>query len=187
MDRSLTRAIPPPVSVKRLLARPVRGEARYWNNGSTMQKLLRALLALWIASLCFAVAAQDLPAKFDPQRDAAKDLATASAMASAQGKNILVDVGGQWCKWCHTLDRFIAEQPDIRSLIDTRYVWLKINWSPDNKNEAMLSRWPKIKGYPHLYVLDAKGQLLHSQDTGTLESGDSYDVARFTAFLRQAR
>ena len=77
-------------------------------------------------------------------------------------------------------------KPTHTPLIDTRFVWLKINWSPDNKNEAMLSRWPKIKGYPHLFVLDAKGQLLHSQDTGTLESGDSYDVVRFTAFLRQA-
>ncbi len=150
-----------------------------------MQTLSRIFLGLIFALAFLGASAQDLPAKFDPERDAAKDLSVATALASAQGKRILVDVGGQWCKWCHTLDRFIADQPEIKALIDTRYVWLKINWSPDNKNQALLSRWPKIKGYPHLFVLDAKGQLLHSQDTGTLESGDSYDPMRFLAFLQQ--
>ena len=152
-----------------------------------MQTFIRTLLALVMVLMGFATAAQELPTRFDPQRDATKDLAAAAALASAQGKRILVDVGGNWCKWCHTLDRFIDDHADIKALIESRYVWLKINWSPENKNDGLLSRWPKIKGYPHLFVLDAKGQLLHSQDTGSLESGDSYDVGRFTAFLMQPR
>ena len=62
--------------------------------------------------------------------------------------------------------------------------WLKVNWSPENKNEALLARWPRIQGYPHLFVLDGDGKLLHSQETGSLESGRDYDKARFLAFLR---
>ena len=50
------------------------------------------------------------------------------------------------------------------SLIDTLNR-LKVNWSKENKNEALLSKWPKIDGYPHLFVLDADGRLVHSQDT----------------------
>lgn len=141
-------------------------------------------LFLWLLCVPLAGAAQDLPAKFDPKRDAQRDLATAVAMAKAQNKRVLVDVGGEWCVWCHILDRFITAHPEVRSLRDTNYVWLKVNWSPDNRNEALLARWPKIEGYPHLFVLDADGKLLHSQDTGSLEAGRDYDKARFLAFLR---
>lgn len=137
-----------------------------------------------ILSFAGAVLAQDLPAKFDPARDAARDVAAATAMAKAQGKRVLVDVGGEWCSWCHILDRFIDANADIRKLRDAGYVWVKVNWSKENKNETLLSRWPAIQGYPHLFVLDGEGKLLHSQDTGALESGKGYDKARFAQFLR---
>lgn len=128
---------------------------------------------------------QDLPAKFDPSRDAAKDVATAVATAKAQGKRVLVDVGGEWCPWCHILDRFVAANADVQALRNAGYVWVKVNWSKENKNEVLLSRWPNIKGYPHLFVLDADGKLLHSQDTGVLEAGRDYDKAKFVAFLKK--
>jgi thiol:disulfide interchange protein len=145
--------------------------------------LVRSLSAGALALTCHWALAQDLPAKFDPQRDAAKDVAVASAMAKAQGKRVLVDVGGEWCKWCHILDKFIAGTPEVKSALDSNFVWVKVNWSPDNKNVALLSQWPKIKGYPHLFVLDAQGKLLQSQNTGDLEAGDSYDKAKVLAFL----
>jgi hypothetical protein len=66
-----------------------------------------------------------------------------------------------------------------------KFVWVKINYSKENKNEALLSRDPKIKGYPHLFVLDGDGKLLHSQDTDELEEGKSYDLDRFHALLRK--
>ena len=136
----------------------------------------------WLALTCAALAA-DLPSKFDPARDAAADVAQALAIARAEGKRVIVDVGGEWCTWCHIMDRFIAANADIRSRIDAHYVWVKVNFSPQNKNEALLSRWPTVGGYPHLFVLDANGKLLQSQNTGELEAGKSYDRTRFIAFL----
>ncbi|MFO1317798.1 MAG: thioredoxin family protein [Burkholderiales bacterium] len=127
---------------------------------------------------------QGLPERFDPARDAAADVAAAVAQAKAQGKRVLVDVGGEWCAWCHILDRFVAGNADVRALVDANFVWLKVNWSKENRNEALLSRWPKIRGYPHLFVLDTDGRLLHSQETDLLESGRDYDRAKFVAFLR---
>lgn len=137
------------------------------------------------AALPAKAIAQELPSKFDPARDAGRDIATALAQAKAQSKRVLVDVGGEWCPWCHILDRFVAANADVRALRDRHYVWVKVNWSPENKNEAVLSLWPKVKGYPHLFVLDDKGNLLHSQNTGDLEAGKDYDKAKMLAFLRQ--
>ncbi len=149
-----------------------------------LNSLSRFVVAGVLLAFTAIAAAQSLPARFDPARDAAADVATAVAQARAQGKRVLVDVGGEWCPWCHILDRFVEANADVRSLRDAGYVWVKVNWSKENKNEALLSRWPKVQGYPHLFVLDGDGRLLHSQETGSLESGKDYDRAKFVAFLK---
>jgi len=141
--------------------------------------------ALFLVVLACACARQEPTATFDPSRDAAKDVADAAARAKAQGKRVIVDVGGEWCSWCHTMDAFIVANADLKSLIDSRYVWVKVNFSKENRNEAFLSRWPSIEGYPHLFVLDGDGRLLHSQDTSELEAGKSYDKAKFLAFAQK--
>jgi thiol:disulfide interchange protein len=155
------------------------GAARF---AAVVPTLRRGLVVLALCMIGSAAAA-DLPSKFDAARDGAADVAEAVARAKAQGKRVLVDVGGEWCAWCHVLDRFIAGNADVRSLLDAQYVWVKVNYSKDNRNEALLGRWPKVAGYPHLFVLDADGNLVHSQDTGVLESGRSYDAAKMVAFL----
>jgi thiol:disulfide interchange protein len=125
----------------------------------------------------------DPTARFDPARDAESDIKTAVAEAKRTGKRVILDVGGEWCGWCHTLDRYFADHPELQAFRDTHYVWLKINMSPENENQTVLSRYPHISGYPHLFVLDQDGKLLQSQDTSPLESGPSYDLGRVTAFL----
>jgi thiol:disulfide interchange protein len=136
-------------------------------------------------ALVLAASAAELPGKFDPTRDPALDVATAVSMARAQGKRVLVDVGGEWCAWCHVMDRFFAGDAEARAVRERGFVWVKVNVSPQNGNAAFLSRWPKISGYPHLFVLGPDGALLHSQDTGELESGQGYDRGKFLAFLRR--
>ena len=127
----------------------------------------------------------DPTARFDPARDAESDIRTAVAEAKRTNRRVILDVGGEWCGWCHTLDRYFADHPELRVYRDAHYVWLKINMSPENENQAVLSRYPHINGYPHLFVLDQDGKLLQSQDTSPLESGPSYDLARMTAFLNK--
>jgi len=130
-------------------------------------------------------AAAALSAGFDPARDPVADLETAKVEAKRGGKRILLDVGGEWCSWCHVLDDFIGGDAEIRSFRDANFVWVKINFSPENENQAFLSQYPEIKGYPHLFVLDNDGKLLHSQFTGELEKGKSYDRSKFFAFLKE--
>lgn len=132
-------------------------------------------------------AAQGLASKFDPRRDAVADVAQAVARAAAEGRNVIVDVGGEWCAWCHILDRFIDAHEDVRSLIELEFVWVKVNFSPTNRNERLLSTWPPIPGYPHLFVLDATGRVIRSQPSAELERGNGYDEAKVMAFLRESR
>jgi thiol:disulfide interchange protein len=123
--------------------------------------------------------------KFDSSRDAAKDIAAAAGEAKRTGRHVLVDVGGDWCIWCKRLDAFFDEQKDVAEFLRKNYVAVKVNYSKESKNEAVLSRYPKVAGYPHLFVLDGDGKLLHSQDTGVLESGKGHDREKVLAFLKQ--
>jgi thiol:disulfide interchange protein len=121
---------------------------------------------------------------FDPARDGAADIDAAIAEAQRTGKRVLVDVGGEWCIWCRRLDAFFEENKDIAAYMHRNFVTVKVNYSKENKNEAVLSRYPRVAGYPHLFVLDATGVLLHSQDTGKLEKGKGHDREKVLAFLR---
>ncbi|MRD46712.1 DUF255 domain-containing protein [Caenimonas koreensis DSM 17982] len=152
-----------------------------------MKRLLQTLLlACSLAAVAPAASlAADLPAKFEPTRDAAADVAAATAMARKEGKRVLVDVGGEWCPWCHILDRFVAGNADVKKLVTANYVWVKVNYSKENKNEAFLARWPKVAGYPHIFILDGDGKLVQSQNTAELEAEKDYDKPKFIAFLQQ--
>ena len=121
--------------------------------------------------------------KYDPNRDAAEDVQDAIKEAQHTNRRILLEVGGEWCSWCHTLDRFFEAHPDLLLLRDKNFVTVKINFSQENENKEVLSRYGAISGYPHIFVLDSDGKLLQSQGTGVLESGKSYDLERLTAFL----
>jgi thioredoxin-related protein len=153
-------------------------------------KTVRALLSFAFSIAVFTAIAQLAPTpaereKFDPKRDPAADLAKAVVKATKENKRILLDVGGEWCSWCHKLDAFFKDDKDAAAILKASYVVVKVNFSPENKNEAFLSKYPAIKGYPHLFVLDKAGKLIHSQDTGELETGPKLDPAKVVPFLKK--
>ena len=122
--------------------------------------------------------------EYDPKRPAAEDILNAVKEAQRTNRNVLLEVGGQWCSWCHTLDGFFKANPALTRLRDKNFVTLKLNYSSENENVPVLSRYPPINGYPHIFFLDSHGRLLLSQDTGLLERGPSYDLEKLTTVLK---
>jgi thiol:disulfide interchange protein len=122
---------------------------------------------------------------YDPARNAEQDIRAAVAEAGRTGKRILLEVGGQWCIWCHIMDDYFEKNPALLSLREKNFIMVKINFSDENKNEQVLSSYPPVSGYPYIFVLDKDGKLLHAQDTGKLEEGKSYNLAKFMAFLKE--
>lgn len=138
------------------------------------------LLLLLLVSL-FVIAA--IP-PYSKERDPFKDLANTKKTAAADGKRILMFVGGPWCKWCVILDNFIKNDPELATVLEKNYVILKIyaesNLAP---NGLFMAKFPHPDGFPHLYVLSEKGELLISQRTDVLEKGQSYDKVKVKDFL----
>jgi len=123
--------------------------------------------------------------KFDPNRNAAEDIKNAIIDATKSNRRIILDVGGNWCIWCKRLDTLFMRNKDLAEFMHKNYVVVKINFSQENENEKVLSQYPKIKGYPHLFVLEKDGKLLHSQDTGELESGKGHSREKVFEFLKK--
>ncbi len=103
--------------------------------------------------------------------------------ASATQANFILDVGGEWCIWCHRLDTLFLTNPDLTEYLKNNFVLVKINFSKENENEQFLGKYPKIAGYPHFFVLETDGTLLHSQNTGDLEKGKGHDRVKVMEFL----
>jgi thiol:disulfide interchange protein len=143
------------------------------------------VLALLLAACSAAPNVYEAVHEYDPSRDAFLDIDAAAAEAERSGRRVLLEVGGEWCIWCHRLDAFWEQNPDLAELLDANFVMLKVNFSPENENEDVLSRYPQIPGYPHLFVLEADGSLLHTQDTGQMETGDHHDPAKMLAILEE--
>lgn len=110
--------------------------------------------------------------KFDPKRDPNLDLQNAIAKAQKENKRIILDIGGEWCSWCRKMDIYFMQNPKLDKLRDQNYVWVKINMSEENENKEFLAKYPEIPGYPHLYVLEKDGSLVHSQNTADIEEPD---------------
>ena len=143
-------------------------------------------------TLCFLIAAslfaQEKPAVtlYNPDADAAAELDAAIHRADAEGKHVLVQVGGNWCPWCIKLDKLFTANDTIKTYIEKHYVFLLVNYSKENKNLATLVRlgFPQRFGFPVMVVLDAAGNRLHTQDSGFLEQGNAHSPEKVLTFLR---
>ena len=158
-----------------------------------MKSLSFLTLALGLLALPVAAPADDAKTAvakpvysvetYDPKRDPAADLKLSIEQAKPAGKRILVQVGGDWCSWCHLMNKYFHENEKVAAALAKDFVIQKVNYSEENRNKEFLAKYPAIKGYPHLYVLDADGTLLHSQNTADLEEGKGYNERVMLEFL----
>jgi len=122
---------------------------------------------------------------YDPKRDAFKDGAAAVKLATETNRRILIELGGNWCKWCHKMDEFFDKNPDIKQQLHETFVMLKVNVSDANNNAEFLKSFPRPLGYPHMYVSEYNGSVLWSQDTAEFVSSGHYTRESFLAFFER--
>jgi thioredoxin-related protein len=154
-----------------------------------MKKTLLSLLILLTTQLAFS---QDLK-KFNlykPTENAEQKIDEAVKKANKEGKNVFIQIGGNWCIWCARFNDFVTKDNSIDSLIKADYVVYHLNYSEDNKNEELQAKYkyPQRFGFPVFLVLDGKGNLIHTQNSGYLEDGSkSYNRNSVIGFLKDWR
>ena len=129
----------------------------------------------------------DLNNIYNPAADAKADIEAAKQKALKENKHILLQIGGNWCIWCKRFYKFTEDDPELKAALEKGFVVYHLNYSKENRNLPILASlgYPQRFGFPVLVVLDAKGNRLHTQNSGLLESADTYDKKKVGDFLKQ--
>ncbi len=160
-----------------------------------MKKLLIIALLASCCTLLAGAQTQGLKKVYDESVNPNTQIDQALKTAKAEGKFVVCQVGGNWCPWCLKFADFIEKDAAIKQLVDENFVYIHVNYNPrDTKNDPekakaaakMMARLcnPGRFGYPVFVVLDAKGNVLHTQDSSFLEEGESYDAKKVTRFFK---
>lgn len=150
--------------------------------------LLLLFISIPASSTELVPGSETLPAysrHYSPERDPFEDGRNAIALAAKTDRRVLIELGGEWCTWCHVLDKFLAEHPEVNQQFHASFVLLKVNVSDDNKNQAFRKALPPTDGFPHFFVSDRNGKVIHSQDNLELLNDGQYSIEKFLGFVQQ--
>jgi len=114
----------------------------------------------------------EVPAPYDKSADADAQVNAALAKAKAEGKRVLLDMGGNWCPDCVILSN-VMRLPEVAPFVAAHYEVVLVDMGRFNKNMQIPKRFGvtgRIEGAPALLVLDSDGKLL---DAGHLTELDT--------------
>jgi thioredoxin-related protein len=123
---------------------------------------------------------------YNPQANAEDEIGKAVAQAKTENKNVLIQVGGNWCSWCVRMHKLMLTDTKLDSMIKANYIYILVNYSKENKNLPVMQKldYPQRFGFPVFVVLNQSGVRIHTQDTGLLEKDKGYDNEKIKTFLR---
>lgn len=154
---------------------------------NTLQRSFIAFLFLFFSFVSFS---QDMK-KFNlyrPGENAETEIAKAVSEAKRSGKHVLIQIGGNWCIWCARFHEYVTKDAQLDSLMNANYVVYHLNYSKENYNAKLLTRYefPQRFGFPVFLILDGEGNLLHTQNSWYLEDGKtSYEREKVKSFFNE--
>lgn len=125
----------------------------------------------------------DYSVVYDDKRDPFSDAVAAIKLAKQTNRNVLIEIGGTWCTWCHKMDAFLEKNPEVYQALHDNFVVLKVSVSDANENEAFMKSLPPVLGYPHMYVSTSAGKMLLSKDTAELQEDGKYAKNNWLSFI----
>jgi len=150
---------------------------------------MKAIITLFFLTTSFTVYSQDMTKfkAYHPEENAEEKIKEAAAKAKASGKQVMLQIGGNWCIWCARFIDFVANDKQLDSAMNANYVVYKMNYSKENYNAKLLAKYnyPQRFGFPVFLVLDGDGKLLHTQNSWYLEDDKSYSKEKIMAFLNE--
>jgi hypothetical protein len=149
-----------------------------------LRRIAIASLLTLITGVSVAAGARDDRIGYDPSADPFEQYQNAIEQAKAQHKLVLVIAGGDWCRWCHALNRFVTTNGDVDAALHDTFVVMKVYVGDENYNEFFFSQLPEARGAPHFWIIAPDRNVLASQSTGEFERGKrGYDKREFLAFV----
>jgi thiol:disulfide interchange protein len=129
---------------------------------------------------------QAKPQVYDETADARADIAMALMAAKKENRRVLIQWGANWCGWCIKLHDLYNSDREIGRKLQYEYDLVLVDIGQWDKNLDLVEKYGaeiEGQGVPYLTVLDADGNVVANQDTGSLEEGDHHDPAKVLGFL----
>lgn len=122
---------------------------------------------------------------YHPEADAKVDIENAISTARRENKHVILQIGGNWCKWCIRFHEFAQQDTSVSQVLNDNFVLYHLNYDKKGKNMELFQEYefPQRFGFPVFVILDSNGNRLHTQDSWMLEDGDGYSSKMVTHFL----
>lgn len=150
-------------------------------------KLLLSLLMLFPVSVILAsTSLKQQPVyslKYDPERNAFDDGRAALKLAQETNRRVMIEVGGDWCMYCHIFDRFVHSYKEVTKQFFNTFVLLKVNVSDENTNKEFLSNFQGINGYPYIFITETNGKVIYANDMREMTIKGQPDKEKMFKFL----
>jgi thioredoxin-related protein len=147
----------------------------------------RILLLATLAIFSFSVKAQETAKVklYDTAANPRNDIKKAVVLAKKEHKNVLLQVGGNWCIWCTRFHQTVAGNDTLSNLLKNNYVTVHVNYDQYNKASDFWKTlsYPQRFGFPVFVILDETGKQIHTQNSAYLEEGKGYSNAKIAEFF----
>jgi thioredoxin-related protein len=152
-----------------------------------MKNILAAIGLCLFTMTSFAQERKEYGKIYNPEADARADIKEALAEAGKEHKNVLLQIGGNWCIWCIRFHKTVAENDTLNTLMKKNYIVVHVNYDTKNAKDKLWSElgYPQRFGFPVFVVLDDKGNRIHTQNSSYLEEGKGHSPAKIREFLEQ--
>lgn len=152
-----------------------------------MKNILLGTLLSLCSLVVFGQEKQAGPKLYNPDADAHADIKKAVQRAAREHKNVLLQVGGNWCIWCTRFHNTVATNDTLSRLQNDNYVVVYVNYEQKNSKDPIWEEldFPQRFGFPVFVILDEKGKRLHTQNSAYLEEGKGHSPAKISEFFSQ--
>lgn len=147
-------------------------------------RIVIVILMMLVNTCIFSMELPEYSQAYDPERNAFKDFEMALNDAKQNHQLVLIELGGDWCKFCHRLDKFLKKNPKTKQHLLEVFVIIKINVSEENWNEEFRSHLPEFNVYPQFFITDREGHVIGAQNVFDLEVNSSYSKVLFKRFIK---
>jgi len=107
--------------------------------------------------------------------------------AHAEQKPLLLMFGANWCPWCRELDRILARDKFLSTLVDEVFLRLNVNVGQYDRNLGLAAEYGLTNlddtGIPMLVVLRPDGSLHALKNSEDFVAGSGYDKESIRHFL----
>lgn len=170
------------------MGRPLPYGSLIFNIFEYMKRIILISL-IGMMAVISAGAQSNLKKIYDEEADQMEQIDKAVRKAGKEGRFVICQVGGNWCRWCLMFADFITKDEEIAGLVNDNFCYIHVNYNPRKpKDETTLKMLERLKnperfGFPVLVVLDGKGNVIHTQDSSLLEEGNGYNRDKVIRFF----